>query len=43
MKQTTKLTDKEVVAYYGQLWWNVSHMKHFIKTLHERYEKEAAN
>ena len=36
----TKMTDKEIVQYYGQIWGNVKHMKSYVKELRERYKKE---
>jgi len=35
-----RVSDREIVQYYGQIWANVKHMKSFIKELRERYIKE---
>jgi len=35
-----RVSDREIVQYYGQIWANVKHMKSFIRELRERYIKE---
>ena len=35
-----KMSDKEIVQYYGQIWGNVKHMKSYVEELKERYKKE---
>lgn len=35
-----RLTDREVVENYGQIYDNVKHMKQFIKRLHAQYKKD---
>ena len=43
IKERNKMSDREIVEYYGQIWDNVKHMKKFIKELRNRYEEEEQN
>ncbi len=40
MSDFDKLSDFEVVTYYGQIWANVKHMRQFIAKLHNQYKTE---
>ena len=40
IKERNKMSDREIVEYYGQIWDNVKHMKKFIKELRNRYKEE---
>ena len=43
IKERNKMSDREIVEYYGQIWDNIKHMKKFIKELRNRYEEEEQN
>ena len=34
------MTDREIIEHYGQIWDNVKHMKSYVRTLRERYNRE---
>ena len=35
-----KMSNKQIVEYYGQIYDNVKHMKKYLERLRETYKKE---